>query len=65
MSDTVTAAGVGAALERVAERLVELRDSLTELDAAVGDGDLGINMAKGGAALKQYVASNEPGQDLG
>ena len=45
MSDAITAAGVRTAMERAADRLIELREYLTELDAAIGDGDLGLNMA--------------------
>jgi dihydroxyacetone kinase len=43
----------------------ELRDTLTRLDAAVGDGDLGITASKGATAVREYVAANEPGDDLG
>ena len=39
------------ALEAVAEALVSRRDELTELDREVGDGDLGISLARGAAAL--------------
>jgi dihydroxyacetone kinase len=45
--------------------MYELRDTLTRLDAAVGDGDLGITASKGAAAVREYVAANEPGDDLG
>ena len=65
MTKTIDASGVVSAIERVAARLVDVRDWLTELDAAMGDGDLGINMAKGAAALEAYLAANEPGDDLG
>lgn len=61
----ITGADIVAALEVVAERLVTLREELSELDAAVGDGDLGINMAKGGAALKRFLMTNFPQRDLG
>jgi dihydroxyacetone kinase-like protein len=56
---------IAAAIERVAARLVELRDELNRLDAAVGDGDLGITMSKGASALREYVATQPPGDDLG
>ena len=39
------------ALDAVAEVLVSRRDELTELDREVGDGDLGISLARGAAAL--------------
>lgn len=39
------------ALEAVAEALISVRDELTELDRQVGDGDLGISLARGSAAV--------------
>jgi dihydroxyacetone kinase len=39
------------ALEAVAEALISVRDELTELDREVGDGDLGISLARGSAAV--------------
>jgi triose/dihydroxyacetone kinase / FAD-AMP lyase (cyclizing) len=39
------------ALEAVAEALISVRDELTELDREVGDGDLGISLARGAAAV--------------
>jgi dihydroxyacetone kinase-like protein len=53
------------AVERVAGQLTELRDWLNQLDAAVGDGDLGITVFKGSAAMREYLAANPPGDDLG
>ncbi len=38
-------------LETVAEAMIAVRDELTELDREVGDGDLGISLARGAAAL--------------
>jgi dihydroxyacetone kinase len=38
-------------LEAVAEALISVRDELTELDREVGDGDLGISLARGAAAV--------------
>jgi dihydroxyacetone kinase len=42
---------VRRALESVAEALISVRDELTELDREVGDGDLGISLARGAAAV--------------
>jgi dihydroxyacetone kinase len=42
---------VRRALEAVAEVLIANRDRLTELDREVGDGDLGISLARGAAAV--------------
>jgi dihydroxyacetone kinase-like protein len=65
MAERLDGTDVGAAIERVATRLIELRDRLNQLDAAVGDGDLGITAAKGASALCEYVAASPPGDDLG
>ncbi len=64
-NEKIGAEEVRSAVERVAARLRELGDLLNRLDAAVGDGDLGITAVKGGAALSAYVAANPPGNDLG
>jgi len=64
-SEKIGAEQVRSAVERVAARLGELGDLLNGLDAAVGDGDLGITAVKGGAALSAYLAANPPGNDLG
>ncbi|WP_212991907.1 dihydroxyacetone kinase subunit DhaL [Actinoplanes auranticolor] len=42
---------VRRALEAVAETLVAHRDELTDLDREVGDGDMGISLARGAAAV--------------
>jgi dihydroxyacetone kinase len=42
---------VRQALEAVAEVLIADRDRLTEMDREVGDGDMGISLARGAAAL--------------
>ena len=63
--ETIGAAQVRAAVERIAARLGELGDLLNGLDAAVGDGDLGITAVKGGAALSEFIAAKPPGDDLG
>jgi dihydroxyacetone kinase len=42
---------VRRALEAVAETLIAYRDELTDLDREVGDGDLGISLARGAAGV--------------
>ncbi|WP_189079169.1 dihydroxyacetone kinase subunit DhaL [Mangrovihabitans endophyticus] len=42
---------VRRALEAAAETLISARDELTELDREVGDGDMGISLARGAAAV--------------
>lgn len=37
---------------RVTDRLEEISDELTEIDSRLGDGDMGISMAKGAAAVR-------------
>jgi phosphoenolpyruvate---glycerone phosphotransferase subunit DhaL len=63
--ETIGAEQVCAAVERVAVRMRGLGDLLNGLDAAVGDGDLGITAVKGATALTEYVATKPPGDDLG
>ncbi len=52
------------ALKRVADALETQHEYLTELDQAMGDGDLGITASKISAALKEYAAGST-GDDLG
>ncbi|GAA0476539.1 dihydroxyacetone kinase [Paractinoplanes deccanensis] len=56
------------ALEAVAETLISARDELTELDREVGDGDLGISLARGAAAIlaegPAYPGADGPGAVL-
>jgi dihydroxyacetone kinase len=65
MPEIINGTDIVAAIERVAARLVELRDRLNQLDAAVGDGDLGITASKGAVALREYVSASPPKEDLG
>ena len=65
MRDKIDGAALVAAIARVAKRMEQLRDYLTGLDAAVGDGDLGITMSKGAAAVGEHLATDSPGDDLG
>jgi dihydroxyacetone kinase len=54
-----------AALERAADRLVQMRDQLNALDAAMGDGDSGLTAEKAAKGLREYLAANPPTADLG
>jgi phosphoenolpyruvate---glycerone phosphotransferase subunit DhaL len=47
-------------LRNIDEALIEQRGYLTELDSAVGDGDHGTNLARGGAATSAKVDSEKP-----
>jgi phosphoenolpyruvate---glycerone phosphotransferase subunit DhaL len=53
------------ALNRAATRLIEMRDELNALDAAMGDGDSGLTAEKGAIGLRDYLAANAPTADLG
>ena len=52
-----TAAGktLGAAIERAAEALIADAPRLNELDQAVGDGDIGVSLARGGHAVLEAL----------
>jgi dihydroxyacetone kinase len=65
MENTISGPTVAAAVARAAERMEESRDYLNRLDAAVGDGDLGITASKGATAVREYLSANPPGGDLG
>jgi phosphoenolpyruvate---glycerone phosphotransferase subunit DhaL len=54
---TIGATALRAAIERVGEALEAHQERLTELDQAMGDGDLGITAGKMAAALAAYVAA--------
>jgi phosphoenolpyruvate---glycerone phosphotransferase subunit DhaL len=45
---------------RLADDVVAAKDQLTELDATIGDGDLGVTMTLGFNAVKEDLASAHP-----
>jgi len=45
-------------LNDIIAEMVNNRELLTELDSAIGDGDLGINVVKGFKEVKKYLSSN-------
>ncbi len=57
MTESLDASGVRGWLELAAERITERGPELTALDAAIGDGDHGINMARGLNAVRERVLS--------
>jgi dihydroxyacetone kinase len=65
MSTTIANDALVAAMQRTAEVLTANRDYFTELDQAMGDGDMGISMGKVGAALTDYLQANPVGEDVG
>lgn len=60
----ITTATIEAWLQRTAAVLDENKHYLTELDAAIGDADHGVNIARGFNAVVQKVAT-QPAQSLG
>jgi dihydroxyacetone kinase len=56
---------VALAIRRVADRFTAIADWLNQLDAAMGDGDTGVTISKGAEGLRQHLAANPPGDDLG
>jgi len=55
-TDLVDCAGIGRWLDRFAALVERDRETLTELDTAIGDGDHGLNMARGMAAVRERLA---------
>jgi dihydroxyacetone kinase-like protein len=47
-------------LRLIDESLIEQRGYLTELDSAIGDGDHGTNLSRGGAATSSKVDAEQP-----
>lgn len=49
---------------KIADRIEENKLFLTELDAAIGDGDHGLNMSKGFHAVREKI-KEDPGTNIG
>lgn len=64
MSDTFQSDDVIAAIQRACAVVSENTAHLTELDQAMGDGDMGITTGRIAEALQQYVVDT-PADDLG
>jgi len=64
MSTTVSGAQVLAGMDRLAEDLISHAEELRALDAAIGDGDLGITITIGCAAVREAIPSLDPA-DIG
>ena len=56
---------VREALLKTASVMKEQKDLLTEIDSKNGDGDLGISMEKGGAAIETTVEAFGSSEDIG
>jgi phosphoenolpyruvate---glycerone phosphotransferase subunit DhaL len=57
-----TTADVKRSILLLSNELIAVKEELTEIDSKLGDGDMGISMAKGGAALRMTVEQFESGQ---
>ncbi len=53
-----------AAIEAVGEAIIQNKELLTTLDAAIGDADHGINMSRGFVAVKTKLQDIAPDADL-
>ncbi len=48
-------------VNKIADVIIENKKQLTKLDSAIGDGDHGINMARGFEQVKEKVNRNRSG----
>ncbi len=62
--NSVGAAEIRRLLDVVGTRIIESRDLLTDLDRTIGDGDHGVNMARGFAAVREKLASLPENTDI-
>jgi len=60
MTKELDVAGVRAMFIAGAEAILESVDLLTAADQAIGDGDHGVGMRRGFAAVRDYLKANEP-----
>jgi phosphoenolpyruvate---glycerone phosphotransferase subunit DhaL len=60
MADTVDVADLSGWIQEFGRLVADHKDQLTELDAAIGDADHGINMDRGLTAVASAVAASPP-----
>jgi dihydroxyacetone kinase-like protein len=65
MADQLTLADAAALLDAVAVDLIAAKDDLTQLDAALGDGDLGRTIERGFNAVRTELSAGAAEADLG
>ena len=63
--DKLTINDIPEMFEKVAEIFAEKKEELCEMDAAMGDGDLGLTMSKGYGALPGFLRDNAAEGDVG
>jgi dihydroxyacetone kinase-like protein len=61
---SVSVAKVIEILIKISEKINDNKDFLSELDAAIGDGDHGLNMSRGFTAVVEKI-KDEQGKDIG
>ena len=65
VDDPIDAARLRQVILSVVNRMIALRDVLNQLDAALGDGDTGLTVAKGAAGVQAYLATQPASVDQG
>lgn len=63
--NAITCEALPQLFEHVAALFAEKKDELCEMDANLGDGDLGLTMSKGYGALPQLIRDNTEAGDIG
>ena len=63
--DKITFAQLPELFEGVAQIFTEKKDELCDMDAQMGDGDLGLTMHKGYSALPDLIRENAEPDDIG
>lgn len=63
--NTIKLEDLSKLFEGVAEIFDEKKDELCEMDANMGDGDLGLTMQKGFSQLPRLIVENEEANDIG
>ena len=63
--DKITVEQLPELFEGVAQIFTEKKDELCDMDAKMGDGDLGLTMHKGYSALPQLIRENTEAGDVG
>ena len=63
--DSLTIDQIPEMFEKVAKLFVEKKDELCEMDAAMGDGDLGLTMSKGFGALPGFLRETAVEGEIG
>lgn len=64
MEETLSYAQIKEILQRIADRIMQEKDNLTNLDSACGDGDLGVGMYLGFRKAKETLDTVK-GNDIG